>query len=79
MEVAGQTPQVFQIAAFAGSNEETAVLSTQAALGSQTVAARVSRFHGIAAAGSVGSLANPIRIESINAPDADRAYLRRGG
>ena len=74
VEVAGQAPRVFQIAVFAGGNGQTAVLSTQAALGNQTVAATVSRFHGIAATGSVGTLANPVRVESINAPTQTRTF-----
>jgi len=79
VEVAGQTPQVFQIAAFAGDNSETAVLNTLAQLSNQTVSAQVSRFHGIEAQGSVGSVEKPIRIESIYSPDQTAQIFGEAG
>src|SRR5207248_5828780 len=67
IEVEGQAARVVQIAAFAGANQQTAVLNTLAALSNQTAQAKVSRFHGIAAAGDVGTQALPVRIEMVNA------------
>jgi hypothetical protein len=66
IEVAGQPARVVRIAGFTGANAQVAVLSTQAAVSTMTATATVSRFHGIEAARSVGSLAQPIRVETIN-------------
>src|SRR5207302_4403342 len=80
IEVEGLAARVVQIAAFAGANQQTAVLNTLAALNTQTTWATVSRFHGIAAAGDVGTLALPVRIEMVNAPgQVSQLFGQAGG